>query len=1041
MESFWRLVPSVHKVERGRVVFFVTVATLVSMAQTMGLSGAEALFLARYGVAFLPHVFIAGSLVTLVGMLLYAALVGSIRNDQMFSHMLWIAALMLGGSLYQAVGGVDLLFAVLLILFFLTQAIFLNHFWNFTSDYFDIVASKRISHLFTLGASVGGVLGGGLAVGVSRVAGPETLVAGWALLLVAAAAFIRLGRRQLIRWGLIELVESDESSLEGLVAALHYLRRSSLGRWLVVSALGMTMALFTAQYLYSEIFVATFPTARSLAAFFGMFLALSNLAEIVIGITVTPWLIRSLGVARANLVHPIFTLASFVALAVDPRLQVAILARLNRETLEDSFAVTVRNLTYNAIAQRFRGRMRALVEGMVVNAAMGFVGLALLLSHGVEARWLCAAGVGIVLLSLVANLRIRVEYMRTLVGGIREGRLDLTQLGEQLESWDDTRVTDLWESLVDQGGSSVRNILHLTSSLSARGLIAPLIRGASHDDPQVRRACIEALADTPTGVPESVLVAGLADRDPEVRRCSVRTLVERDTQPAAGSPLADDDLAWQLATRRVARPVRSTPHRSFASQLEGLLRDEDSEVRATTALALGSSGRPALAEMARGDDVAAAVAALRCLPADLADVAHERVQDPNPELRAAALEASARLSGSSVLGHEKLTRELDHKDARVRSAAVFALAASAASGTASLEVIASALADPSHEVRKRAVAALQSLGEEGARAAVPYLKWESEGSAEAAIEVLAPQSFARSLFVPELRRRVRQAWGDLLALQVLPERGIVSIRFLRAAHADSVGRNQDVAFAILRAIEDPGVVGSVQRALRLGSLKARADALEVLSNLGDREAVHLLVLMLEDSSIEDKVRSVGSLPDLDQAVDADRRALDVWIRMGSEYYRKDGDGDVSQRETMERLLLLRDVPIFSHLSIQQLDAISQLMTERQYVRGEVVFREGDPASELFLMIEGKVRIVTDYGSPEETILNELVAPSYFGEMAILDDKARSATVAVIDDTRLLGLDGEGFKDLMLQMADISFEICRTLSTRVRDLESAQRSRH
>ena len=120
---------------------------------------------------------------------------------------------------------------------------------------------------------------------------------------------------------------------------------------------------------------------------------------------------------------------------------------------------------------------------------------------------------------------------------------------------------------------------------------------------------------------------------------------------------------------------------------------------------------------------------------------------------------------------------------------------------------------------------------------------------------------------------------------------------------------------------------------------------------------------------------------------------------------------------------------------------SQLMTEHQYERGEVVFREGDPAGELFLMIEGKVRIVTDYGSPEETTLNELVAPSYFGEMAILDDKARSATVAVIEDTRLLGLDGESFKDLMLQMADISFEICRSLSTRVRGLESAQRSRH
>ena len=62
-------------------------------------------------------------------------------------------------------------------------------------------------------------------------------------------------------------------------------------------------------------------------------------------------------------------------------------------------------------------------------------------------------------------------------------------------------------------------------------------------------------------------------------------------------------------------------------------------------------------------------------------------------------------------------------------------------------------------------------------------------------------------------------------------------------------------------------------------------------------------------------------------------------------------------------------------------------------------------------------------------------------MTILDDKARSATMAAINDTRLLGLNGEGFEDLMLQMADVSFVICRSPSTRVRGPESAQRSSH
>jgi CRP-like cAMP-binding protein len=104
----------------------------------------------------------------------------------------------------------------------------------------------------------------------------------------------------------------------------------------------------------------------------------------------------------------------------------------------------------------------------------------------------------------------------------------------------------------------------------------------------------------------------------------------------------------------------------------------------------------------------------------------------------------------------------------------------------------------------------------------------------------------------------------------------------------------------------------------------------------------------------------------------------------------------------------------------------------------VVFREGDPAGDLYLLLEGRVRVVSGHGTPDEVILNELVAPSYFGEMAILDDQPRSGTVVVSEDVRLLSLNGESFKDLMLQMPEISFEICRQLSSRLRAQDSKRR---
>ncbi len=80
-KGFWRLVPGVRPTERRRFGFFFAISALISLAQTLGLVGSEALFLSRFGVELLPHVFIAASLVTVVGMLIYAALVASVRND------------------------------------------------------------------------------------------------------------------------------------------------------------------------------------------------------------------------------------------------------------------------------------------------------------------------------------------------------------------------------------------------------------------------------------------------------------------------------------------------------------------------------------------------------------------------------------------------------------------------------------------------------------------------------------------------------------------------------------------------------------------------------------------------------------------------------------------------------------------------------------------------------------------------------------------------------------------------------------------------
>ena len=80
-EALWRLVPDVRPGERPRFLFFAGLFTLVSFAQTVGLAGAEALFLARFGAEGLPVALILASAATVLLSLVYALRVGSVRND------------------------------------------------------------------------------------------------------------------------------------------------------------------------------------------------------------------------------------------------------------------------------------------------------------------------------------------------------------------------------------------------------------------------------------------------------------------------------------------------------------------------------------------------------------------------------------------------------------------------------------------------------------------------------------------------------------------------------------------------------------------------------------------------------------------------------------------------------------------------------------------------------------------------------------------------------------------------------------------------
>ena len=143
---------------------------------------------------------------------------------------------------------------------------------------------------------------------------------------------------------------------------------------------------------------------------------------------------------------------------------------------------------------------------------------------------------------------------------------------------------------------------------------------------------------------------------------------------------------------------------------------------------------------------------------------------------------------------------------------------------------------------------------------------------------------------------------------------------------------------------------------------------------------------------------------------------------------------------MEHLLALQRVPLFENLNLDQLDAVLRLARDVSYLPGEVIVREGDPGGELFVLLEGSAEAWLDHGGASAQRLSTIERGGYFGEMAILDDEPRSATVVTREAARLLALDGDSLKSLLRDMPEIALELLRVMTARVRTSERRLRDR-
>ena len=128
---------------------------------------------------------------------------------------------------------------------------------------------------------------------------------------------------------------------------------------------------------------------------------------------------------------------------------------------------------------------------------------------------------------------------------------------------------------------------------------------------------------------------------------------------------------------------------------------------------------------------------------------------------------------------------------------------------------------------------------------------------------------------------------------------------------------------------------------------------------------------------------------------------------------------------------LRQLPFFAGVPDEALAVLAARCRWHVCAPGEMVVDCGDPTDEVFFVAEGAVRVVVRTAFGSESILNDLPAGSFFGELAAIDGIPRSANVTALQRTRVCAVPGPAFMEVALNSPAAGLRLLRTLASRLR----------
>ena len=129
--------------------------------------------------------------------------------------------------------------------------------------------------------------------------------------------------------------------------------------------------------------------------------------------------------------------------------------------------------------------------------------------------------------------------------------------------------------------------------------------------------------------------------------------------------------------------------------------------------------------------------------------------------------------------------------------------------------------------------------------------------------------------------------------------------------------------------------------------------------------------------------------------------------------------------------VLKSVPLFASFSDQQIVTLLNYVQHRSYARHIFVLQTGEETDSIYIVLAGKVKVVITDDQGREVILGFMGPQEFFGEMGILDDQPRSASVYTLEPCEMLRLSKAAFMNCLKEHSEVAMLVIRNLVKRLR----------